>query len=709
MSWIRRACAPLCAALLWSCADTISVENESALWSSEDLPASIDILETLPAVCGDPTITPLIADETVPVGTVGVVQDGTNLYVVYQTDSEWPIHQTALFVGSSASDIPTSGGGNPRVGKFPYLASHAGTNEVVWEVPLESLTLPDVVVAAFAEVGAKREGAWGEGEMISPGGNWSMRFAHEVAGCVSQTVGPAGGTLTTPDGNAILVIPPGALSVPVAITVQPSSVEDLPAHFPPDVIPVEGTIWKLGPDGLQFSTPAAATLHYTESNLPPGVAEEELEAFIINGIFDVLGSSIDTEANTATAEVEHFSRIGLGRGSQARDVDLEVSDPITPSTPTPGTLDFTTTVRNTGPDASRGGTVVYEARGNVALGGVPNRCSVVPSPNFGDVAIACPVGRLNAGASREIDPFQVTVPDGTVTVRASVFPEDGDTDLNPHNDQGQTVFATGPGDVDLNVGPLHLFPGSQPVVGGSMEIGTSVDNRGSAASNQATLRIDVFGGVVLTDNGGCLVIPNPEPAAVALECAVAPLAALDIVGIPPFTVMVQSAGDVTVRAVAIPALGDTDAAPANNKEARTIPDIGSSSLVDLEPFNVFVTDVGAVGSPTVVHASAFNWGPHPSTGGTMVYHADGPVSPGTVAEGCVEILDPPVGIEVAVECPIPLLGVRQGAEIADFQFVRASEGTITVRATTRAAPEDTDVDPTNDQEQLVFFPPPPPR
>jgi hypothetical protein len=31
-----------------------------------------------PAVCGDPTVTTLIADEVVPVGSVEVAQDGTS-------------------------------------------------------------------------------------------------------------------------------------------------------------------------------------------------------------------------------------------------------------------------------------------------------------------------------------------------------------------------------------------------------------------------------------------------------------------------------------------------------------------------------------------------------------------------------------------------------------------------------------------------------
>jgi hypothetical protein len=195
-----------------SCTDATSVGKIEDPWGLGDLLPSLAVIPSLPATCGPVTVTTFIADKTVPVGTVEVANDEDHLYVVYRTTAAWPILNTALFVGDSPNEIPLSGGGNPRVGKFPYKSSHRdGPTEVVWEIPRATLSGPSAVIAAFAQVGASMEGAWGQGPMISNGGNWSMYFTHELANCAVEPIGPTGGAVTTPDGSARILIPAGAL------------------------------------------------------------------------------------------------------------------------------------------------------------------------------------------------------------------------------------------------------------------------------------------------------------------------------------------------------------------------------------------------------------------------------------------------------------------------------------------------------------------
>ncbi|MDH3207642.1 MAG: hypothetical protein OEO79_13655, partial [Gemmatimonadota bacterium] len=340
----RKRLIILAAVVAASCADPTSVSDQLDPWELGTPGPSLSVIPSLPAVCGGATVIPLIADETVPVGTVEVTQGTDNLYVVYRTDVGWPIRNSAVFVGASTSQIPTNGGGNPRVGKFPYKAEHlGGPNEVVWEVPVTSLSGPEVVVAAFAEVGEAGEGAWGEGEMISPGGSWAMYFMHSTTRCAAETVDASGGSVATPGGEASIQIPAGALTSPTDITIDPSTVQELLDHaqggqgaaasasvdgaeatgrttiasledFPTlnGTVPIEGTVWDYGPDGLEFATPATVAIRYEDEWIPEGVDEEDLKIFVTNGIFVQPQSAVDPILNTVSAEIDHFSFAYIG-------------------------------------------------------------------------------------------------------------------------------------------------------------------------------------------------------------------------------------------------------------------------------------------------------------------------------------------------------------------------------------------------------------
>lgn len=122
-------------------------------------------------------------------------------------------------------------------------------------------------------------------------------------------IGAGGGTVTALDGRVTLVVPPGAVSREVGITVQ--AVVDVPQVA--DFAAVAGSVVDLGPDGATFAQPVQVTLRYADEDLPAGVVEERLGLFRFDGTTwqRVFGSQVDPAANTVTGAVTSFSTYGV--------------------------------------------------------------------------------------------------------------------------------------------------------------------------------------------------------------------------------------------------------------------------------------------------------------------------------------------------------------------------------------------------------------
>jgi hypothetical protein len=71
----------------------------------------------------DKTFT-LWAGQNEDVGDVMVWHDGDTLYVKYTTDSPWYLTETNVEVVTDWADMPTTGSGNPKIGKFTYSTDH---------------------------------------------------------------------------------------------------------------------------------------------------------------------------------------------------------------------------------------------------------------------------------------------------------------------------------------------------------------------------------------------------------------------------------------------------------------------------------------------------------------------------------------------------------------------------------------------------------
>ena len=126
-----------------------------------------------------------------PVGTVTIDSDGENIILIYDTSaSGWTIELTHMSIGDCTQSIPTTGSGNPKVGKFEHTEPHsADTNHVVYMIDLNALIaeheLEDVYCfAAHAEVTGpdSEETAWAEGPGFS-GNSWAMYVQANLSDC----------------------------------------------------------------------------------------------------------------------------------------------------------------------------------------------------------------------------------------------------------------------------------------------------------------------------------------------------------------------------------------------------------------------------------------------------------------------------------------------------------------------------------------------
>ena len=91
----------------------------------------------------------LIAGQHIDVGDVSVWDDGSKMYVNYQTDDTWCLIETHLAV----DEIPQTKSGAVKVGKFQYSEEHECVFDYTYEVDIESGWVDNVDIAAHAVVG----------------------------------------------------------------------------------------------------------------------------------------------------------------------------------------------------------------------------------------------------------------------------------------------------------------------------------------------------------------------------------------------------------------------------------------------------------------------------------------------------------------------------------------------------------------------------
>jgi hypothetical protein len=118
-------------------------------------------------------------------------------------------------------------------------------------------------------------------------------------------VGPAGGVVQGPDG-IVLTVPAGALAASTCIRITAASGGATGFQ-------AVGPAYSFAPHGLQFDSPVSLTMPY-EPALVPG-SELALRLFMgdsPSGVWTVLDSTVDMQADTVSTAIDHFSYGALG-------------------------------------------------------------------------------------------------------------------------------------------------------------------------------------------------------------------------------------------------------------------------------------------------------------------------------------------------------------------------------------------------------------
>ena len=89
-----------------------------------------------------------------------------------------------------------------------------------------------------------------------------------------ERIGPAGGLVEAPDGDARAVVPAGALDAETVLTVRRLSDAEVPEPLA-DLELLSG-VYSFGPDGLAFDVPVRVELFFDDEDLPPGADLEDV-------------------------------------------------------------------------------------------------------------------------------------------------------------------------------------------------------------------------------------------------------------------------------------------------------------------------------------------------------------------------------------------------------------------------------------------------
>lgn len=131
----------------------------------------------------------LIAGQNYDAGTVCVSNDTDTITISVTTHDGWTMGETQLALGTSLSDIPTNGPGNPIIGQFPYKTYVDGTSlTYVFDLADFDAACDSNFYIAFHAVasnGDQVETAWSDGERFTARGSWAT-YSQYQAVCPSN-------------------------------------------------------------------------------------------------------------------------------------------------------------------------------------------------------------------------------------------------------------------------------------------------------------------------------------------------------------------------------------------------------------------------------------------------------------------------------------------------------------------------------------------
>jgi hypothetical protein len=126
-----------------------------------------------------------------------------------------------------------------------------------------------VLAIGVLTIGVLTIGALGYVLFSRKAGDTEVVFAATEVGTpegsnVTKNIGPAGGTLASPDGRLTLTVPPNALAETVPFSIQPITNKAVGGL---------GLAYRLEPDGMTFTTPLQLAVRYDEHDLKGTIPE----------------------------------------------------------------------------------------------------------------------------------------------------------------------------------------------------------------------------------------------------------------------------------------------------------------------------------------------------------------------------------------------------------------------------------------------------
>ena len=233
---------------------------------------------------------------------------------------------------------------------------------------------------------------------------------------VQQVADPGGGMVSLADGTVNLVFPAGAVSEEVIITAE--SATGLPA----DPVPIPGTAFAFGPDGIVFEEPVTLRIGYDPANVPQGVPEEELRLHKLVGsaYVQVDVGVVDVTNHTVSGEIDGFSVFVILRAATLEITTTSLPDGV-------ANVDYgTLTLTAVGGNGSYSWAVVKGSLPtglNLATNGdITGTPTVVSTSNF-TVEVTSGGQTAQQALSITVNAISVTttsLPDGTVGVAYSL-------------------------------------------------------------------------------------------------------------------------------------------------------------------------------------------------------------------------------------------------------------------------------------------------
>ena len=209
------------------------------------------------------------------------------------------VQQVAASVTLSPSSLALAGPGATMTVTASVI--DAGGSEIV--SPDLTWSSSDESIATVSSSGLVTAVASGSATITVASGRQPVTQALSVTVEEGQPVDPAGGEVSFADDVVNLVFPAGAVSEEVFITAETAT------GLPAQPVPISGTAFAFGPDGIVFAEPVTLTIGYDPANVPQGVPGEELRLhkLVDSAYVRVDAGVVDVTNHTVSSAIDGFS------------------------------------------------------------------------------------------------------------------------------------------------------------------------------------------------------------------------------------------------------------------------------------------------------------------------------------------------------------------------------------------------------------------